>query len=91
MATLWLGEVERQPWGAQSVVVRRGCTAGGAASFNSSACCCPCRADVHGCHDEMSALLAAVGHAPQQDTVVFVGDLVGKGPKSHEVGGCCCC
>ncbi len=40
--------------------------------------------DVHGCADELSALLAACGHR-KNDHVVLVGDLVAKGPDSHGV------
>ncbi|HVZ86322.1 MAG TPA: metallophosphoesterase [Polyangia bacterium] len=37
--------------------------------------------DVHGCLDELHALLARVGRTPD-DRVVLVGDLVAKGPDS---------
>jgi len=37
--------------------------------------------DVHGCLDELNALLRKVGVGPD-DRVVFVGDLVAKGPDS---------
>jgi predicted phosphodiesterase len=40
--------------------------------------------DVHGCLDELLALLAAAGRTPD-DRVVLVGDLVAKGPKSAGV------
>jgi predicted phosphodiesterase len=40
--------------------------------------------DVHGCLDELLALLAAAGRAPA-DRVVLVGDLVAKGPDSAGV------
>jgi Calcineurin-like phosphoesterase len=40
--------------------------------------------DVHGCVDELQALLAAAGVTPQ-DRVVLVGDLVAKGPDSRGV------
>jgi Calcineurin-like phosphoesterase len=40
--------------------------------------------DVHGCLDELLALLAAAGRRPD-DRVVLVGDLVAKGPKSAGV------
>jgi predicted phosphodiesterase len=40
--------------------------------------------DVHGCLDELLALLAAAGRAPD-DRVVLVGDLVAKGPNSAGV------
>ena len=38
--------------------------------------------DVHGCVDELQALMRVVGYAAS-DRVVFVGDLVAKGPDSH--------
>ena len=38
--------------------------------------------DVHGCLRELKTLLARCEHDPQSDRVVFVGDLVGKGPDS---------
>lgn len=40
--------------------------------------------DVHGCADELEALLRAAGCTPQ-DEVVLVGDLVAKGPDSRGV------
>jgi hypothetical protein len=40
--------------------------------------------DVHGCADELEALLRACGCGPQ-DEVVLVGDLVAKGPDSRGV------
>jgi predicted phosphodiesterase len=40
--------------------------------------------DVHGCLDELLALLAAAGRTPA-DRVVLVGDLVAKGPDSAGV------
>ena len=53
--------------------------------------------DVHGCYDELCALLEQLGYAvgdagsgvtlthPQGRRVIFVGDLVDRGPKSPEV------
>jgi protein phosphatase len=50
--------------------------------------------DVHGCHDELVELLAVLGYAEQPGgawthaagrRLVFVGDLVDRGPKSPEV------
>lgn len=41
--------------------------------------------DVHGCFDELEKLLAKVDYNPETMTVLFVGDLVAKGPKSLEV------
>ena len=40
--------------------------------------------DVHGCLDEVEALLHKVEYSPDTTTVIFVGDLVAKGPKSSE-------
>lgn len=40
--------------------------------------------DIHGCYDELMALLEKVDLGPN-DRVVSVGDLVTKGPKSREV------
>ena len=42
--------------------------------------------DIHGCLDELRALVAGAGIDPAQgDSVVATGDLVAKGPKSREV------
>ena len=41
--------------------------------------------DVHGCLDELDALLRQCTHDPLRDRVVLVGDLVNKGPKSAAV------
>lgn len=40
--------------------------------------------DVQGCHDELVELLARVRFDPSRDRVIFVGDLVNRGPKSLE-------
>lgn len=40
--------------------------------------------DIHGCYDELTALLEKAGLG-ENDRVVSVGDLVAKGPKSREV------
>jgi len=40
--------------------------------------------DVHGCLDELDALLRECSHDERTDRVVLVGDLVNKGPKSAE-------
>jgi serine/threonine protein phosphatase 1 len=40
--------------------------------------------DIHGCPDELSAILKAIAPAAG-DTVVFVGDYVDRGPSSREV------
>ncbi|HAI06154.1 MAG TPA: diadenosine tetraphosphatase, partial [Pantoea sp.] len=41
--------------------------------------------DVHGCYDELRALLQQVDFNPQQDTLWLTGDLVARGPGSLEV------
>ena len=40
--------------------------------------------DIHGCYDELMALLEKVD-VRDHDRVVSVGDLIVKGPKSREV------
>ncbi len=39
--------------------------------------------DVHGCDKELAALLKEVGANPQQDKILFIGDLINKGPSSR--------
>lgn len=41
--------------------------------------------DVHGCIDELNALLQSVGYRQRDDVLVLAGDLVAKGPASQEV------
>lgn len=41
--------------------------------------------DVHGCYYELSRLLSVIEFNPKYDKLVFVGDLVGRGPNSLEV------
>ncbi|MCC7413637.1 MAG: symmetrical bis(5'-nucleosyl)-tetraphosphatase [Gammaproteobacteria bacterium] len=41
--------------------------------------------DVQGCHAELDALLETTGFSPPRDRVIFVGDLVNRGPRSLEV------
>ncbi|EFM20406.1 bis(5'-nucleosyl)-tetraphosphatase (symmetrical) ApaH [Pantoea sp. PNT01] len=41
--------------------------------------------DVHGCYDELRALLQQVDFNPEQDTLWLTGDLVARGPGSLEV------
>ena len=43
-----------------------------------------CVGDVHGCIDELCDLLRQVNYKPW-DTVLFLGDLVAKGPNSVDV------
>lgn len=41
--------------------------------------------DVHGCYDELMALLAELRFDQRHDRLVFVGDLMNRGPKSLQV------
>ncbi|MBM0747998.1 bis(5'-nucleosyl)-tetraphosphatase (symmetrical) ApaH [Pantoea eucrina] len=41
--------------------------------------------DIHGCYDELRALLAQVSFDPQQDELWLTGDLVARGPGSLDV------
>lgn len=41
--------------------------------------------DVQGCYRSLQALLAAIDFLPERDRIVFVGDLVNRGPRSLEV------
>ncbi|KAK5311473.1 hypothetical protein LTR70_008764 [Exophiala xenobiotica] len=41
--------------------------------------------DIHGCMDELQALLAKVEYNQDQDHIVALGDMINKGPKSREV------
>ena len=41
--------------------------------------------DIHGCYDQLLALLKKIPINYQQDTLVFMGDYVDRGPKSVEV------
>lgn len=41
--------------------------------------------DVHGCFNELQGLFSAIEFNPKKDKVIFVGDLVGRGPQSLEV------
>jgi bis(5'-nucleosyl)-tetraphosphatase (symmetrical) len=41
--------------------------------------------DVHGCYAELAQLLRAANVAPRHDRVIFIGDLINKGPNSHRV------
>jgi bis(5'-nucleosyl)-tetraphosphatase (symmetrical) len=41
--------------------------------------------DVHGCLEELEALLSKVDHRCGKDRLIFVGDLINKGPHSLQV------
>jgi bis(5'-nucleosyl)-tetraphosphatase (symmetrical) len=41
--------------------------------------------DVQGCHDELQELLTRLHFRPDRDQLVFVGDLVNRGPQSLQV------
>lgn len=41
--------------------------------------------DVHGCHSELAKLLRMVSVVPEVDRVIFIGDLINKGPDSKRV------
>lgn len=41
--------------------------------------------DIHGCMNELQALLAKVEYNRDQDHIVALGDMINKGPKSREV------
>ncbi len=41
--------------------------------------------DVHGCHKELKKLLKKVKADPEKDKILFIGDLINKGPDSRKV------
>ncbi|KAI9659369.1 MAG: hypothetical protein M1821_001627 [Bathelium mastoideum] len=41
--------------------------------------------DVHGCYDELSALITKISFNPTTDHLIFTGDLITKGPESSAV------
>jgi bis(5'-nucleosyl)-tetraphosphatase (symmetrical) len=41
--------------------------------------------DIHGCYDALMALVKKIQFNPDHDTIICVGDLVGRGPKPLEV------
>lgn len=47
--------------------------------------------DVHGCADKLSTLLERLPLDRQRDTLVFLGDLIDRGPASKEVIETICC
>ncbi len=44
--------------------------------------------DVHGCYDELKEMMDTYNITNKNTCVVFVGDLLNKGPKSYEVAKC---
>lgn len=41
--------------------------------------------DVHACYEELKSLLCKIEFNPSYDKIIFVGDLIGRGPKPCEV------
>lgn len=41
--------------------------------------------DVHGCYKELKKLLKKVDAKPDEDRIIFIGDLINKGPDSRKV------
>lgn len=41
--------------------------------------------DIHGCYDEMRALLSKMDFRPEEDTLINLGDTIDRGPKVYEV------
>lgn len=41
--------------------------------------------DIHGCLVEFQELLLKINYSPESDGLILLGDLVGKGPHSHQV------
>lgn len=41
--------------------------------------------DVHGCYDELILLLDKMDYDPLHDRLIFVGDVINRGPKSFDV------
>lgn len=41
--------------------------------------------DIHGCYDKLRELMERIPYDPQQDTLVFLGDYIDRGPQSREV------
>lgn len=41
--------------------------------------------DIHGCMEELEALLAKAKYKPDKDHIITVGDMINKGPSSREV------
>lgn len=41
--------------------------------------------DIHGCYEKLRELMERIPYDPQQDTLVFLGDYIDRGPQSREV------
>lgn len=41
--------------------------------------------DIHGCYDKLTTLLARLPYDPENDTLVFMGDYIGRGRQSRQV------
>ena len=41
--------------------------------------------DIHGCYEKLQRLMQRLPYDPQQDTLVFLGDYIDRGPQSKEV------
>jgi serine/threonine protein phosphatase 1 len=41
--------------------------------------------DIHGCFDKLTSLMGIIDMDPIQDTLVFIGDYIDRGPQSKEV------
>jgi serine/threonine protein phosphatase 1 len=41
--------------------------------------------DIHGCFDKLTSLLDKIAPDPEEDTLLFIGDYIDRGPQSKEV------
>lgn len=41
--------------------------------------------DIHGCYDKLVTLLDRLPYEPERDTLVFIGDYIGRGKQSRQV------
>jgi serine/threonine protein phosphatase 1 len=41
--------------------------------------------DIHGCYDELMALIRQLPLQPEHDRIVFMGDYIDRGPDSKRV------
>lgn len=41
--------------------------------------------DIHGCYDELIAILTKVNYVPQEDKLIILGDMIDRGKKSKQV------